>query len=130
MKRNAKGHMKSWIGYKLRIDAAEGGIPLGGLLTLASLHDSQAAIPMAAQTGQRVTYLYELMDAACDAPKIRSCSERTGHIGIVDTNPAATRRSSKPAAGSEGATRGQRPGCWAGPLRRMLEYRMGQRTPA
>ena len=42
-------------GYKLHIDAADGDIPLGCLLTSASLHDSQAAIPMAAQTGQRVT---------------------------------------------------------------------------
>ena len=60
-KRNAKGHTVSWNGYKLHIDAADGDIPLGCLLTSASLHDSQAAIPMAAQTGQRVTYLYELM---------------------------------------------------------------------
>ena len=54
-KRNAKGHTVSWNGYKLYIDAADGDIPLGCLLTSASLHDSQAAIPIAAQTGQRVT---------------------------------------------------------------------------
>ena len=29
-KRNAKGHTTSWIGYKLHIDAADGGIPRGG----------------------------------------------------------------------------------------------------
>ena len=55
-KRNAKGHTVSWNGYKLHVDAADGDIPLGCLLTSASLHDSQAA-----QTGQRVTRLYELM---------------------------------------------------------------------
>ena len=37
-------------GYKLHIDAADGDIPLGCLLTSASLHDSQAAIPMAAHS--------------------------------------------------------------------------------
>ena len=86
-KRNAKGHTVSWNGYKLHIDAADGGIPLGCLLTSASLHDSQAAIPMAAQTGQKVTYLYELMDAACDAEQIREYSERAGHVPIIDPNP-------------------------------------------
>ena len=26
-KRNAKGHTTSWIGYKLHVDTADGGIP-------------------------------------------------------------------------------------------------------
>ena len=42
---------------------------------------------MAAQTGRRVTYLYEVMDAAYDAQQIREYSERTGHVAIVDANP-------------------------------------------
>ena len=41
-KRNAKGFQESWKGYKLHIDAADGGIPISCLLTSASLHDSQA----------------------------------------------------------------------------------------
>ena len=45
-KRNAKGHTTSWIGYKLHIDAADGGIPLSCILTSASLHDSRVAIPL------------------------------------------------------------------------------------
>ena len=116
-KRNAKGHMVSWHGYKLHVDAADGGIPLGCLLTSASLHDSQAAIPMAAQTGQRVTYLYEVMDAACDASQIREYSERTGHVAIIDTNPRrdtalkeALRREAR--AQSAGSTIGTRR--WSG----------------
>ena len=32
-KRNAKGYQESWIGYKLHIDAADGGIPLSCILT-------------------------------------------------------------------------------------------------
>ncbi len=43
-KRNAKGRTVSWRGYKLHIDAIDGGIPVSCLLTAASLHDSQAAI--------------------------------------------------------------------------------------
>ena len=86
-KRNAKGHQTSWIGYKLHIDAADGGIPLSCILTSASLHDSQAAIPLAAMTAQRVTNLYDLMDAAYDAPEIRAYSESLGHVPIIDVNP-------------------------------------------
>ena len=45
-KRNSKGHQESWIGYKLHIDTADGDIPVSALLTSASLHDSQVAIPL------------------------------------------------------------------------------------
>ena len=86
-KRNAKGHQSSWIGYKLHIDAADGAIPLSCILTSASLHDSQAAIPLAAMTAQRVTNLYDLMDSAYDAPEIRAYSESLGHVPIIDVNP-------------------------------------------
>ena len=50
IKRNAKGHNVSWIGYKLHIDTADGDIPISCLLTSASVHDSQAAIPLASIT--------------------------------------------------------------------------------
>ena len=86
-KRNAKGHQVSWIGYKLHIDAADGGIPLTCMLTSASLHDSQVAIPLATMTAQRVTNLYDLMDSAYDAPEIRTYSESLGHVPIIDVNP-------------------------------------------
>src|ERR1700747_1993619 len=61
-KRNAKGHTTSWIGYKLHLDVADGDIPISSLLTSASLHDSQAAIPLATITAGRVINLYDLMD--------------------------------------------------------------------
>ena len=32
-KRNAKGHTTSWIGYKLHVDTADGGIPIGCIMT-------------------------------------------------------------------------------------------------
>ena len=86
-KRNAKGHQQSWIGYKLHIDAADGGIPLSCILTSASLHDSQVAIPLATMTSARVTNLYDLMDSAYDAAEIRAYSESLGHVPIIDLNP-------------------------------------------
>lgn len=86
-KKNSKGYKESWIGFKLHMDCADGGIPIGVLLTSASLHDSQAAIPLAELTGQRVTYLYELMDSAYDAEAIREHSHSRNHVPIIDHNP-------------------------------------------
>lgn len=42
---NSKGHKTSWIGYKLHLDCIDGDIPVSAVLTSASLHGSQAAIP-------------------------------------------------------------------------------------
>jgi hypothetical protein len=86
-KRNAKGHQESWTGYKLHLDVADGGIPISCLLTAASLHDSQAAIPLASMTAARVTNLYDLMDSAYDVPEIRDHSRSLGHVPIIDVNP-------------------------------------------
>ena len=70
-KRNSKGYQVSWTGYKLHLDVADGGVPISAILTSASVHDSQAAIPLATLSQSRVTNLYDLMDAAYDAPEIR-----------------------------------------------------------
>ncbi|MFH0937677.1 MAG: transposase, partial [Planctomycetota bacterium] len=53
-KRNSQGYKESWIGYKLHLDCADGDIPVSAILTSASLHDSQAAIPLAQTTAERV----------------------------------------------------------------------------
>ena len=92
VKRGAKGYQASWSGYKLHIDAADGGTPLSCILTSASLHDSQAAIPLATMTVARVTNLHDLMDSACDAPEIRAHSASMGHVAIIDVNPRSTAR--------------------------------------
>jgi hypothetical protein len=88
-KRNAKGHQETWIGYKLHIDTADGGIPIGCVLTAASVHDSQAAIPLATITAARVTNCYDLMDSAYDAEAIKQHSRDLGHVPIIDINPRA-----------------------------------------
>ena len=44
-KRNAKGYKESWIGYKLHIDAGDGGIPLSCILTSASVTEPDFVPP-------------------------------------------------------------------------------------
>jgi hypothetical protein len=51
------------------------------------MHDSQAAIPLAQTSAQRVTSLYDLADAAYDAKEIRQMCARLGHVAIIDHNP-------------------------------------------
>ena len=91
-KRNAKGHTVSWIGYKLHVDTADGCIPISCIMTSASTHDSQAAIPLGALTAGRIENLYDLMDSAYDAIEIWAHSILLGHKPIIDVNP---RRSSE-----------------------------------
>ena len=92
-----QGHTQNWRGYKQHIDVADGQIPISCVLTSASLHDSQAAIPLATITNQRVTSLYEVMvsglpvevcfanmDAAYDAKEIREHCESLGHVSLID----------------------------------------------
>jgi hypothetical protein len=86
-KKNAKGYSECWNGYKLHIDAADGGIPIRCVLSSASVHDSQVALPLATLTARRVTSLYDLMDAAYDSEIIRAHSRSLGHVPIIDRNP-------------------------------------------
>ncbi len=86
-KKNSKGKKLSWRGYKLHIDCVDGDIPVSAIVTSASLHDSQAAIPLSQMSESRVTNLYDLMDAAYDAPEIHAFSKEKGRIPIIDDNP-------------------------------------------
>ena len=38
-------------------------------------------------TSERVVSLYDLMDAAYDAPQIKEFSEKLSHVPIIDPNP-------------------------------------------
>ncbi len=89
-KRDSKGYKTTWIGYKLHLDVADGDIPISCILTSASLHDSQVALPLATITNERVTSLYDVMDSAYDAPEIKDHSRSLGHVPIIDINPRAT----------------------------------------
>lgn len=85
-KRNSKGHKNSWKGYKLHLDTADGGIPISAILTSASVHDSQVALPLATMTAERVTNLYDVMDSAYDSQIIRDHSRSLGHVPLIDFN--------------------------------------------
>ena len=74
-----------------RTDTADCGVPVSALLTSASVHDSQAAIPLAKMTAGRVTSCYDLMDAANDAKEVREASKGLGHVPIIDVNPCRDR---------------------------------------
>lgn len=89
-KRNAKGYQETWTGYKLHIDTADGEMPISCVLTAASVHDSQVAIPLATITAGRVTNLYDLMDSAYDVAAIKQHSRDLNHVPIIDINPRAT----------------------------------------
>ncbi|PKM06995.1 MAG: IS5/IS1182 family transposase [Gammaproteobacteria bacterium HGW-Gammaproteobacteria-7] len=84
---NSQGFKSCWIGYKLHLDVADGMIPITVLLTSASVHDSQVAIPLATLSAQRVTHCYDLMDAAYCSPIIRAHSQSLGHVPLIDHNP-------------------------------------------
>ena len=94
-KKNSAGYEQSWSGYKLHWDIADGQIPISAILTSASVHDSQLAIPLMTMTSLRVAYLYELMDSAYDADGIHAHSRRLEHVAIINAPP---RRKAKMSA--------------------------------
>ena len=89
-KKNAKGYKMSWNGYKLHLDTNDIGLPISALVTSASLHDSQVAIPLIKLTSRKVAYCYDLMDAAYDATRIEQVSRASGHVPIIDRNKRRT----------------------------------------
>ena len=86
VKRNSKGFKETWIGYKLHLDTANGIVPVAAILTAASTHDSQVAIPLARTSEQRVVWLYELMDSAYDAQPIIDDCLAAGRVPVIDRN--------------------------------------------
>ena len=95
-KTSSQGHRNYWRGYKLHLDVADGQLPVSALLTSASLHDSQVAIPLMTMTSERVVHLYELMDSAYDAESILAHSRQLNHVPIVAPHPRrGTKKSSQ-----------------------------------
>ncbi len=86
-KKNSKGFKKTWIGYKLHADVNDCGLPVSLVLTAASVHDSQVAIPLMKMSSAKVDYLYDLMDSAYDARSIYDVSRNLGHVPLIDKNP-------------------------------------------
>jgi hypothetical protein len=87
VKKSPDGNAQYWRGYKLHLDVADGQIPVSAVLTSASVHDSQVAIPLMTITSRRVVHLYELMDSAYDADSIHAHSRQLNHIPIIAPHP-------------------------------------------
>ena len=95
-KKNSQGNEQYWRGYKLHLDVADGQLPISAVLTSASVHDSQVAIPLMTLTSSRVVHLYELMDSAYDAESIHEHSRQLNHVPIIAVHPRrGTRKPSK-----------------------------------
>jgi len=107
-KKNSQGNTEFWRGYKLHLDIADGQVPISALLTSASLHDSQVAIPLATMTTQRVTYCYELMDSAYDAHHIAEQSRSMGHVPIIDPNQRTSQKLPFQPTGAPGLSPAQK----------------------
>jgi Transposase DDE domain/Transposase domain (DUF772) len=86
-KKSSQGNEHYWRGYKLHLDVADGQLPVSAVLTSASVHDSQVAIPLMTMTSQRVVHLYELMDSAYDAASIHAHSKQLNHVPIIAPHP-------------------------------------------
>jgi transposase len=83
-KTNSKGSLQWWIGYKLHLSADGNGVPLAGIVTSASMNDTQAAIPLSKLTAQRVHSLYDLMDSGYHVDAIMDHSRSLGHVPIFE----------------------------------------------
>jgi hypothetical protein len=84
---NAQGYKVSWNGYKLHLDTADCGVPISALLSSASMHDSRAAIPLSLISEQRVTNLYDVMDAAYCSFELHEHCRSLNHVPLIDHNP-------------------------------------------
>ena len=82
-KKDSKGYKHSWRGYNFHIATSDSDIPIRVLLTSASLHDSQAVIPLMQLTYKLVASLYDIMDKGYDASVIRNFSKINGHVPII-----------------------------------------------
>jgi len=94
-KKNSQGNEQYWRGFKLHLDVADGQVPISAVLTSASVHDSQVAIPLMTITSARVTHLYELMHSAYDADSIHAHSRQLNHVPIIA--PHSRRGTKKPS---------------------------------
>jgi IS5 family transposase len=91
VKRDTHGKRRYWVGYKEHIDWADNGFPLLAVITSASVHESQVAIPMAKLTAKKRTVLYEVMDAGYDADQIHEAILELGHRPIIAIHSRRTK---------------------------------------
>ena len=82
-KKSPKGFALTWKGYKLHTAIDDHCIPVAAILSSASMHDSQAAIPLGIKADCVAKNFYDLMDAAYDTEEIHLHSRSLGHVPII-----------------------------------------------
>src|SRR4051794_5539325 len=82
-KRNSRGVTTTWTAANPHPAAPAGMVPVSAILTAASVHDSQVAIPLARKSEQRIVWLYDVMDAAYDAAPIVADCQAAGRAGAT-----------------------------------------------
>jgi len=70
----------------------DGDIPVTAIYASASVHDSSLALPVIKESSSKVTYLYDLADAACNADTIEAFSRQHHHEPVIDINPKNSKR--------------------------------------
>ena len=99
VKTSSKGHQQYWRGFKLHWDvSSRGRIPISCILTGASVHDSQVAIPLMQMSASRFRWRCDVMDSAYDAKLIRAHSRQLGHEALIKP---IQRKCKTPSADSE-----------------------------
>lgn len=83
-KKNSKGNMEWFIGYKAHIAVDDSGIIVAHHVTGASVHDSQVAIPLMRIADERCDYLYALMDGGYTSERIETFAHSIGKVPIID----------------------------------------------
>lgn len=92
MKKSAQGYTMIWKGYKLHAAVDDNCIPLGVIVTSASLNDCEAAIPLISKSRQAANNFYHLMDAAYDHSEIKEHSISLGCIPLIDPCPHSSKQ--------------------------------------
>jgi len=86
-KRNSRGNVQFWHGYKLHLDVSDTGFPLSAFVSAANVSDCHAAIILEKMTEQKVSFCYSIMDSAYDANIIRDFIKERGRVPIINPNP-------------------------------------------
>ncbi|KAB7880567.1 transposase [Poseidonibacter ostreae] len=93
IKQNSQGNREVWIGGKLHLSVVDGDIPITAIYSGANVHDSSVSLPLIQETSSKVTYLYDLQDAAYDCDIIKFFSKQNNHRAIIDINPKNSKKS-------------------------------------
>ena len=85
-KKNSKGNMEWFIGYKAHLAVDDCGIVVAHHVTGACVHDSQVAIPLMRRAKGRCDFLYALMDGGYTSRRIEDFASSIGKVPIIDSH--------------------------------------------